>query len=57
MTLADAGMTGVEVAGLARRGITTMDELRAFIAAHPNWREKLGRVLGASVETFLATRA
>lgn len=54
MTLVEAGMPFVEASNLLERGIETPEQLHAFVAATPKWRDQLGRVVSIAVENFLA---
>lgn len=55
MTLSEAGMEFTEANALQRHGITTVAQLHAFVAAHPNHEETFGRVVSMAVVDFLAT--
>lgn len=54
MMLHDAGMPHIEASRLYDFGIETPEQLRAWVATTPNWRDRLGRVVTVAVERFLA---
>lgn len=54
MTLIEAGMAPVEASNLLDRGVETLEQLHAYLAATPDWQDKLGRVVSIAVENLLA---
>jgi hypothetical protein len=56
MTLIEAGFPFTEAQTLALKGITTVDELKAYMSGTPDVADQFGRVVAIAITQFLESK-